>query len=38
MTVTRARELCWMQAENQRARDIDSRMKFVEACVKDKMK
>jgi hypothetical protein len=38
MTTTRAREQCWMLAEGQRARDIDSRVKFVEQCVKDKMK
>jgi hypothetical protein len=38
MTVTRAREQCWMLAESQRARDIDTRVKFVEQCVKDKMK
>jgi hypothetical protein len=38
MTVTAAREQCWMLAEHQRARDIDSRAKFVERCVQDKMK
>jgi hypothetical protein len=38
MTVTRARELCWMLAERERARDIDTRVKFVERCVNDKMK
>jgi hypothetical protein len=38
MTVTKAREQCWMQAETQRARDIETRVKFVEQCVKDKMK
>jgi hypothetical protein len=38
MTVTKAREQCWMQAESQRSRDLDTRVKFVEQCVKDKMK
>jgi hypothetical protein len=38
MTITRAREQCWMLAETQRARDVDSRVKFVEKCVQDKMK
>jgi hypothetical protein len=38
MTITRAREQCWMAAESQRARDVDSRVKFVEKCVQDKMK
>lgn len=38
MTITRAREQCWMQAEHQRQRDIDARVKFVEKCVAEKMK
>lgn len=38
ITVTKAREQCWMLAEHQRNRDIDARVRFVEKCVQDKMK
>jgi hypothetical protein len=38
MTVTRARELCWMAQESQKVRrDIDTRLKLVEKCVEEKM-
>jgi hypothetical protein len=39
MTVTRARELCWMAQETAKVRrDLDTRLKLVEKCVDEKMK
>ena len=39
MTVTKAREQCWMMSENDKAArgDLDKKVKFVEACVDKKM-
>ncbi len=37
MTVTRARELCWMDQEGKVKRDIDTRLKLVEKCVERRM-
>lgn len=39
MTVTKAREQCWMLSENDKAAraDLDKKVKFVEACVDKKM-
>jgi hypothetical protein len=39
MTVTKAREQCWMMSENDKAArgDLDKKVKFVEACVDRKM-
>ena len=38
MTVIKAREQCWMAAELLKSRDVDMRVKYVEQCVRDKMK
>jgi len=38
MTVIKAREQCWMAAESLKSRDVDTRVKYVEQCVRDKMK
>ncbi len=39
MTVTKAREQCWMMSESDKAAraDLDKKVKFVEACVDKKM-
>lgn len=39
-TITRAREQCWMKAENNSAvrTDLDKKVRFVEKCVDEKMK
>jgi hypothetical protein len=39
-TIEQARAECWMQADRDRknARDLDKRVKFVEACVDAKMR
>jgi hypothetical protein len=39
MTVTRARELCWMETEGAKPiRDMDKKIKYVENCVTAKLR
>ncbi|MGZ3409339.1 MAG: hypothetical protein ACXU80_03150 [Xanthobacteraceae bacterium] len=40
MTTTRAREVCWMETEENAKlqRDMDAKIKFVEKCVDQKMR
>jgi hypothetical protein len=36
--LTQARVVCWMQVEQQKLRDIDRRIAFVDKCIADAMK
>jgi hypothetical protein len=40
MTTTRAREICWMETEEnaKMKRDMDAKIKFVEKCVDEKLR
>jgi hypothetical protein len=36
--LSQARVVCWMQVEQQKLRDIDRRIAFVDKCIADAMK
>jgi len=39
MTIYRARELCWMSTEaNKATRTVDQKVQFVQKCVDEKMR